>query len=327
MPIAAAVVALLLLAAPLLGCGEEDSPSRSPQQQEPHLTVAEVESELERGSPAVVRTAGSDTSVDREGLVDVVEYEGQSNRQFELFVWETVAVARRELPSLLADARAQHGDDATMVPAANTVAVFPGRPRSVDAYRAAAEAMSRLGAACIRGRDAEERLRRLCFGNEAVPPAGEGVDRSEAEEEGDSIVVGGLRYDPVLARRLNPDIAGDQALVSGRAPPEGTAWFGVFLRVCNERGSQATPSARLALVDASGERRMPRELPRDNAFAYAPEPIEPDDCLPPTGSVAERAHDGALVLFAVARDYLGNRPIALEVSGDRGSPRRVVLDI
>ena len=183
MAIAAAVVALGLLAAPLLGCGEEESASRSPQQQEPHLTVAEVESELERGSPSLVRTGGGDTSAGRDGLVDLVEYEDQSNQQFELFVWESVAIAQRELPSLLADARAQHGDDATMVPAANTAAVFPGRPRSVDAYRAAAEAMSRLGAACIRGSDAQERLRRLCFGNGPVAPAGEGVDRSETEEE------------------------------------------------------------------------------------------------------------------------------------------------
>lgn len=327
MAVDAAVIALVLLGAALMGCGDEDSTSRSPQQQEPHLTVAEIESELERGSLALVRTGGGDTSADRDGLVDLVEFEDQSNRQFELFVWESVAIAQRELPSVLADARAQHGDDATMVPAANTVAVFPGRPRSVDAYRAAAEAMSRLAAACIRGSDAKERLRRLCFGNGAVPPAGKGVDRSEAEEEGDSIVVGGLRYDAVLARRLNPNIAGDQALVSGRTPPEGTAWFGVFLRVCNERGDRMTPSARLALVDASGERRMPRELPQDNVFVYERKPIEPDDCLPPTGSAAERAHDGALVLFAVSTQYLSNRPIALEVRGDRGSPRRVVLDI
>lgn len=172
LPALVAIVAVVAAAGLVVGCGEEETTAPARDEQQPHLSVAEVESVLERGRLAVVRTNRGDQSGDREGLVDLVRYEDQSGREFELFVWRTPRVAQRRLASLLATARAQHGEDATAIRAANTVAVFPGDPSSVDAYRAAATAMSRLGAACIRGEDAEERLRRLCFGNDAVPPAG-----------------------------------------------------------------------------------------------------------------------------------------------------------
>lgn len=157
-------VALVAIAAALAGCGEEETPAPSELEPQAYLTVTEIESELERAGLALVRTGAGEPDPDRPGVVDVVEYQAQSNRQFELFVFASPDDARRESPELVVDAREQHGDDATAVPAANAVAVFRGRPESVDAYRVAAEVMSRLGAACIRDSDAEERLRRLCFG-------------------------------------------------------------------------------------------------------------------------------------------------------------------
>lgn len=157
-------VALVVVAAALAACGDEDTPAPSEVERQAHLTVSEVEGELESAGLALVRTAGGEPTPDRAGVVDVVEYQEQSNEQFELFVFTSPDDAQRELPELVADAREQHSEDATAVPAANTVAIFRGRPESVDAYRVAAEVMSRLGAACIRGSDAEERLRQLCFG-------------------------------------------------------------------------------------------------------------------------------------------------------------------
>ncbi|HEV2060368.1 MAG TPA: hypothetical protein VGR11_13515 [Solirubrobacteraceae bacterium] len=157
-------MALVAIAAALAGCGEEDTPAPSEVERQAHLTVSEIEAELEGAGLALVRSGAGEPDPDREGVVDVVEYQEQSNEQFELFVFTSPDAAQRELPELVADAREQHGGDATAVPAANSVAVFRGRPDSVEAYRVAAEVMSRLGAACIRGSDAEKRLQRLCFG-------------------------------------------------------------------------------------------------------------------------------------------------------------------
>lgn len=165
----AAIVVLIVVAAPLLGCGggdddEPTTPASGDDGRRPHLTLSEVEGELERRQLSLVRTGSGTTNPDRDGLVELVEYQAQSNQQFELFVFTSPDAAQRELPSVVAEAREQHGEDATAVPAANAVAVFRGRPSSSDAYREAADVMSRLGAACIRGSEAEKRLQRLCFG-------------------------------------------------------------------------------------------------------------------------------------------------------------------
>lgn len=76
--------------------------------------------------------------------------------------------------------------------AANVVALFGEQPREVEAYDAAATALQRLQRACS-DESGAERLRRLCFDDDdGIPPAGEGIDRDEAEEAEESIVVGGL---------------------------------------------------------------------------------------------------------------------------------------
>ena len=96
--------------------------------------------------------------------------------------------------------------------------------------------------------------------------------------------MGGLHYSALLARRLNPNIAPDKAMLSGRRPPEGKIWLGVFLRVCNRGERERTSSDRLALIDAFGARTRPSDaLARDNLFAYRPMSLEPDECLPRPG--------------------------------------------
>ncbi len=138
----------------------------------------------------------------------------------------------------------------------------------------------------------------------------------------------GLHYDLLTARKLNPNIAPDEDLLSGRRPPEGKVWFGVFLRVCNRGDKRRTASGRLALVDAFGDRVRPSTaLPDTNPFAYDPRAIEPEACLPAEGSAAERTVDGALVLFAVPEQFGRNRPLALEVTASGGARKRVILDL
>lgn len=86
---------------------------------------------------------------------------------------------------------------ASVLRAANVLAVFPEDHAEVDAYAAAAQALRRLRAACAPGGSGDERLRRLCFSADgALPPPGAGVDRDEAQEQERPVVVDGLRYDP-----------------------------------------------------------------------------------------------------------------------------------
>ncbi len=173
--------------------------------------------------------------------------------------------------------------------------MFPRPFNEVDAYRAVARALRRLRIACDPGGKGDARLRRICTDDkEAVPPPGEGVDRDEAQDEKAPIVVGGLHYDPQIARRLNPKIALDKAMLSGRTPPPGKVWFGVFVRVCNRSEQVRTSSDRLALVDAFGQRTQPSDLLAPiNAFALQ----EPDDQarrVPTADRLGRRAHRGRL---------------------------------
>lgn len=291
------------------------------------LSLSEVRGVLDStGGLAVVQTGGSDPELPEGAppLVDSARLESQSGREFDLLVFRSAEEAKRATPSVVALQAGSSGSRA-----ANVVAVFPERFSEVAAFRAAAEGMRRLRIACTPGGAGEPRLRTLCFdGRDGVPPAGEGVDRGEAESEERSIVVAGLRYDVLTARRLNPNVRPASAILSGRKPPAGKTWFGVFVRVCNDTGETRTPSSRLALVDAFGKRVEPSDaLPSSNPFVYDPVPLAADNCLPRKGSVTERTVDGALVLFAVTREMLGNRPVALEVTGPDGARERVIVDL
>jgi hypothetical protein len=325
-------VALVLLVGVevLAGCGG-DGDERAPRPADargPYLTLTEVESVLERGPLGLVRTGGGEPSSIEDvsaPLVESARYASQSGRQFDVFVFASERDARRAMPAV-----ARHDEEASSaVRAANVVALFPKRFNQIDAYRAAADAMRKLRIACTPGgAEGDDRLRRLCFSSDGgIPPAGEGVERGEAAGTERPIVVDGLRYDPSIARRLNPHIEPDSALLSGRRPSDAKQWFGVFVRVCNDTDVARTSSSRLALVSGLGDRLRPSDALPDGPFVYTPRAIEPGTCIPHTGSVAARASDGLLVPFEVGDDFLEDRPIALEVTGDDGRRKRVVVDV
>jgi len=305
-----------------VACGEDgaDSPAAGGGgDAEAFITLADARGVIER-AVAIVRTGG-DADVGgvagdpdlEQTVVDSERYATQSGRQFDVFVFGSPAAARSAARSVV-----DVDDGESAIRAANVLAVFPARYQSVDAYRAVAGAMRRLSAACDPGGEqGEPQLRRRCVTRAPIPPQGDGVDRDEAQDQGEPVVVGGLHYNALLARRLNPNIAPDKAMLSGRKPPEGKIWFGVFLRVCNRGERERTSSDRLALIDAFGASTRPSDaLARDNLFAYRPMSLEPDECLPRPGSIAERT-DGALVLFAVEREFLQELPVALEVDAER----------
>lgn len=313
------LIAVVLLGGLLLGCGGDGGPAAErPAADEPFLSLSEVASVLE---DAKLSSAPVDGDGQREEVIDAARFAGDSGHEFEVLVFASERDASRALPSI-----GDRDEVVSTVRAANVVALFGEQYREVEAYEAAATALQRLRRACS-DESGVERLRRLCFDYDGgTPPGGEGVDRDEAEEAEESVVVGGLRYEAVLARILNPYIRPDQQLVSGLQPDEGKIWFGVFLRVCNESDEAQTPSGDLTLVDAFGKRLEPYELPPDNAFDYEPRPVAPDTCLPPDGSVPARVIDGALVLFEASSDFLGNFPLALEITGAGGGRQRVVVN-
>jgi hypothetical protein len=170
-------------------------------------------------------------------------------------------------------------------------------------------------------------------GGEEDPPAGENLIDAETADavEQNTVELGGIRYRVVMFRQINPRLPADTALYEGPLPQEGAGVFAAFLRACNPSDEPRTPTTLIDLEDAFG-RDYPRlEEAETAAFAYDPEPLAPDDCIPPDDGAADRAFPGAVILFRVPFENLGRRPFVLELrdpdAQGADALRRIELDL
>jgi hypothetical protein len=152
-----------------------------------------------------------------------------------------------------------------------------------------------------------------------------GVD--EPAREGLALELGGLDYNVFITRQLNPRVAPDMAYVTEEAPA-GETLYGVFIEVCNT-SDEAHESASEFLVKDNQENTFePEALPADNAFAYTPQTLDPDECIPEAGSVAQLGPtEGAMLLFQLPLENTENRPLELEIEAEDGETLTYELDI
>jgi hypothetical protein len=156
----------------------------------------------------------------------------------------------------------------------------------------------------------------------------------EPAREGLAIPIGDAYYNVFLTRQLNLETVPDRDYYSGEPPPREEVLYGVFLQVCNEGQERAKTAEHFVVTDNQGNEFEPLELPEDNAFAYRPETLDPDQCVPQVGSVAQQGPTGAsMLLFQLPLDITENRPLELEVQAphdpDTGKreTRKFELDI
>ena len=148
-------------------------------------------------------------------------------------------------------------------------------------------------------------------------------DEAVEAREQNAVSLGGLEYRVPIFRQLNPRIAPDRALYDGPSPSADSGVFAAFIRVCNEDGPRATPTGRIFLEDAFGERFYPVEQP-ENERAYAPEPLAASECLP--GADDPAATDGAPLAFLVPLSDTRERPMVLVIDGAQDDAR-IELDL
>jgi hypothetical protein len=152
----------------------------------------------------------------------------------------------------------------------------------------------------------------------------QGVD--EPAREGLAIGMGGIDYTVFITRQLNPDITPDNAYVTTQAPP-GQALYGVFLKACNVSGERREVASEFTVRDNQDNTFHPEPLPDDNHFAYIPQPLDPDECIPRAGSVAQLGPTAAsMLLFQLPLENTENRPLELEIE-QNGEKRTFTLDI
>jgi hypothetical protein len=153
----------------------------------------------------------------------------------------------------------------------------------------------------------------------------QGVD--EPAREGLALNLGGVDYNVFITRQLNPAITPDDAYVSQQAPP-GETLYGVFLEACNTSSEPRTTVSEFAIHDNQDNQFEPEELPEDNQFAYSPRRLDPEECIPEAGSVAQLGPTaGSMLLFQLPLENTENRPLELELEDEAGEKLTFELDI
>jgi hypothetical protein len=148
----------------------------------------------------------------------------------------------------------------------------------------------------------------------------------EPAREGLAIPIGGDAYYNVFqTRQLNLETVPDSAYYQGEPPPREELLYGVFIQVCNEGEQPVETAEHFVVTDNQGNEFEPIELPEDNAFAYHAARLDPDQCIPQVGSVAQQGPTGAgMLVFRLPIDVTENRPLELEVQApyDRETGKR-----
>jgi hypothetical protein len=152
----------------------------------------------------------------------------------------------------------------------------------------------------------------------------QGID--EPAREGLAIGMNGVNYNVFITRELNTKITPDDAYVSREAPP-GQALYGVFIQVCNVSKDRRPTASNFVVRDNQDNTFYPEALPSDNQFAYNAKTLDPEECIPEVGSVAQLGPTAAsMLLFQLPLENTENRPLELEIS--QGSEKRTfTLDI
>ena len=170
----------------------------------------------------------------------------------------------------------------------------------------------------------------------ALAGCGNKVDTAiVGETEGIYVGVDDLTYQVQISRILNPASPEDAAYLKGlpedeAEPADDEVWFGVFMRVENEGDDELEAAEDFKITDTQHEEFEPMELDPDvNVFAYEPRAIPPGELLPELNSPAsDNTIRGALLLFKMKVESLGNRPLELEIESREGGDNAIIdLDI
>jgi hypothetical protein len=145
----------------------------------------------------------------------------------------------------------------------------------------------------------------------------------EPRREGLDVRVDGIDYTVYITRELNPALPDDKGYWQGEEAKPGFALYGVFLQACNrsdedddlEETTYET-TEEFVVVDTQGNEYEPLEADEENVFHYHPASLEPGQCIPQEGSLAQQGPTGGAMLpFLFPLEAGENRPLELEIHG------------
>ena len=162
----------------------------------------------------------------------------------------------------------------------------------------------------------------------AAAGCGEKGHEKDPTREGLALPISGIEYNVFITRQLNTKIPPDNAYYDKDAP-KGETLYGVFLQACNKGKEPRRTTDRFEIVDNQGNHFEPIELPENNPFAYESRVLNPHECIPQPGSVAQQGPTaGAMLLYQLPLGVTENRPLELEIEGATSAEKHTVeLDI
>jgi hypothetical protein len=116
-----------------------------------------------------------------------------------------------------------------------------------------------------------------------------------------TVNVGGLEYESMLSRNVDPAGKADARIAGGVPVRHGTALFGAFISVTND-SSRALPMAdRIELRDLSGHVYRPIRLPAANRYAYRAHLLHARTRIPRFGTPADDnlSTNGLMLLYRI----------------------------
>jgi hypothetical protein len=149
----------------------------------------------------------------------------------------------------------------------------------------------------------------------------QGLEQEGAAREGLALDLEGLDYNVFITRQLNPEVPPDEAYYTGPEPAPGQTLYGVFLQVCNNSDEPHESADSFVIKDSQENEFEPEEPEEDTQnFRYEAAVINPDQCIPEAGSVAQLGPSAAtMLLFRLPLENTENRPLELEIEGEEES--------
>jgi hypothetical protein len=153
-----------------------------------------------------------------------------------------------------------------------------------------------------------------------------GVD--EPAREGLALDLDGVDYNVFITRQLNPEIPPDDNYYTGPEPAPDETLYGVFIQACNNSEEPRETADSFTVVDNQGNEFEPEQLDAGEVIAYEPGELDPEECIPEAGSLAQLGPEAAsMLLFRLPLEITENRPLELEIEGEGDEHLTFELDI
>ena len=119
--------------------------------------------------------------------------------------------------------------------------------------------------------------------------------------------IGGVQYDAVIGRQINPGDPVDARIIKGLPANErhagaGHVLYGAFVARTNTTDATLPSASHIDLIDSAGHLHRPLQLSAKNPYTYLPSRLRAGDQVPPafgTPAADNLAAGGQLLLYRV----------------------------